>query len=131
MHDSSPPSKAYGPYTPIRQVGDLYFTAGHVGVDSATGKADPDIRVQVNMAIANIQNTLGGAGLLLDDVVKVTLFVTDMAQFGAVNEEYVKHFSEPRPARSTVGVKELPRVGGDVQIKVEIEAVAARPREAE
>ena len=129
MQDSPPPSKASGPYSPVRRIGDLYFTAGHVGVDRATGKADPDLCVQVNMAIANLQNTLGGVGLVLDDVVKVTLFVTDMAQFAAVNEEYVKHFAEPRPARSTVGVKELPRVGGDVQIKVEIEAVAAHASE--
>jgi 2-iminobutanoate/2-iminopropanoate deaminase len=64
------------------------------------------------------------AGLELDDVVKTTVFLTDMGNFAAMNEVYEKHFTAPHPARSAIGVRELPRVAGDTPLLVEIEAVA-------
>jgi 2-iminobutanoate/2-iminopropanoate deaminase len=125
MSTAPPLPKTFGPYSPVRRAGNLYLTAGHVGVDPATGQADSDVVAQTATAIANLQTTLATVGLALDDVVKTTIFVTDMTDFGAVNEEYLKHFKEPRPARSTVAVKELPRVAAGVSLKIEIEAVAA------
>jgi 2-iminobutanoate/2-iminopropanoate deaminase len=114
----------FGPYTPVRQVGDLYFVSGQVGVDMATKTASEDISEQTHQALSNLKDVLASVNLNLDNVVKTTLFVTDMADFAIVNEVYVSHFVEPRPARSTVAVKELPRVAGSTPIKIEIEAVA-------
>jgi 2-iminobutanoate/2-iminopropanoate deaminase len=120
-------TKTFGPYSPLRQAGDFYFAAGQVGVNPTTGGASPDITAQTRQVLDNLSATLTTAGLSLQDVVKTTVFVTDIADFAAVNEVYVSYFNEPRPARSTVGVRELPRVGGTTAILVEIEAVAYRP----
>jgi 2-iminobutanoate/2-iminopropanoate deaminase len=96
----------FGPYSPIRQAGELYFVSGQIGVDPA------------------IKSAAANAGLGLGDVVKTTVFLTDMGDFAAMNEVYLKHFtSTPRPARSCVAVAELPRVA-DVPLKIEIEAIA-------
>ncbi len=119
------PVKTFGPYSPIRQVGNLYFVSGHIGIDPATGTAGPDIAVQTKQVMDNLRTTLEGAGLTMDGIIKTTIFLTDIGDFGAVNEIYVSYFKEPRPARSTVGVKELPRVSKDVDLKIEIEAIAA------
>ena len=119
-------TKVFGPYSPIRQAGDMYFTAGQVGVNPKTGKASADVRKQTAQALENLKSTLNGAGLEMNDVLKVTLFVTDMSDFAAINEVYLAYFAEPRPARSTVGVKELPRVTADQPLKIEIEAIAAK-----
>lgn len=118
--------KTFGPYSPIRKVGTMYFTAGHVGADKS-GTAQPDAARQTAQALENLAATLATIGLTLNDVVKVTLFLTDMADFGAVNEVYLAHFAEPRPARSTVAVRDLPHVA-EVPLRVEIEAVAAGPQ---
>ncbi len=121
------PSKTFGPYSPLRQAGDLFFTAGQVGVDTASGNAEPDISRQTTQALANLAGVLQTVGLNLNDVVKTTIYVTNMGDFAAVNEVYVTHFAEPRPARSTVAVAELPRVAKNgVPLRVEIEAVAMR-----
>ncbi|HUC89871.1 MAG TPA: RidA family protein, partial [Patescibacteria group bacterium] len=92
-------TKTFGPYSPIRQVGDLYFTAGHIGVDSSTGQASPDITAQTKQTMDNLTATLASAGLTLDDIVKTTIFLTDMGDFAAVNEAYTSYFNGVRPAR--------------------------------
>lgn len=120
-------AKTFGPYSPLRQVGEFYFISGHTGVDPRTGTANTDVRSQTVKALENITQTLRVVGLELDDIVKTTLFLTDMDDFAAVNEVYQKYFNDPRPARSTIGVKELPRVGGDTPLKIEIEAIAKAP----
>lgn len=120
-------AKTFGPYSPVRQVGELYFTAGQVGVDFATKTADADVRVQTAKALDNLAQTLAEVGLSLGDVVKTTLFLTNMDDAGAVNEVYMQYFTiDPRPARSTVAVKELPRVATNTPLKIEIEAIAAK-----
>jgi 2-iminobutanoate/2-iminopropanoate deaminase len=124
--NTTQPTKVFGPYSSILQAGDMYFTAGHIGVDAASGTAKPDTAMQTKKALENLMDTLASVGLASDDVVKTTIFVTDMQDFYAVNEVYVSFFTAPRPARSTIGVKELPQVAGDVPIKIEIEAVAMR-----
>jgi 2-iminobutanoate/2-iminopropanoate deaminase len=117
----------YGPYSPFREAAGLIFTAGQTGVDPATKTASPELAGQVEQALQNLAGVLATAGLKLSDVVKTTIFLTDMNDFQAVNEIYVKHFPEPRPARSCVAVRELPRVAPGIDLKVEIEAVAVRP----
>jgi 2-iminobutanoate/2-iminopropanoate deaminase len=119
-------SPTFGPYSPVRKVGNLYFISGQVGIDVVTHIADVDVTEQTIKVLQNLSIVLDSVGLTLNNVVKTTIFLTDMANFTAVNNEYIKVFNEPRPARSTVGVNELPRVGGDVPILIEIEAVAAK-----
>lgn len=118
-------SRTFGPYSNIRQAGELFFTSGHIGVDPMTGRASARASAQTKQIMQNLTSTLEAQDLTLQDIVKVTVFLTDMNDFDEVNDEYIKHFSDPRPARSTVAVKELPRVA-NVTLKVEIEAVATR-----
>jgi 2-iminobutanoate/2-iminopropanoate deaminase len=115
----------FGPYTPVRRAGDLYFVSGQVGVDPETRTAPRDIAKQTHQALKNLKNSVEGAGLTLDDIIKTTLFLTNMDDFAAVNEIYMGYFAEPRPARSTVAVRGLPRLAGATPILFEIEAVAS------
>lgn len=117
-------SASYGPYTPARRAGDYYFISGQVGVNPETKAAPADVAGQVDQALQNMATVLASAGLQLDDVVKTTVFLTDMSNFGAMNEVYEQHFATPRPARSAIAVRELPRVAGETPLFVEIEAVA-------
>ncbi len=119
---------AFGPYTPIRQAGDLLFVSGQVGVNPDNNVAPKDIAGQTERALLNLENVLRKSGAELNDVVKTTVFLTDMDNFAAMNEAYERRFDSPRPARSAVAVRELPRVGGDTELLVEIEAVALKKR---
>lgn len=114
----------FGPYSPIRKSGSFYFVSGQVGVDPATGKASDDIAQQTRQVLRNLSAVLESVGLRLDQVVKTTVFLADMSDFGAMNTVYESLFSAPRPARSTIAVKELPRVGDEAPLLVEIEAIA-------
>jgi 2-iminobutanoate/2-iminopropanoate deaminase len=87
---------------------------------------DADIKAQTKKTLDALKNTLAGVNLSLDDVVKTTIFVADMSEFAKVNEVYMQYFKEPRPARSTVCVKELPRVATNGPVKIEIEAIARK-----
>ena len=116
----------YGPYTPVREAGNLLFVSGQIGVDPNTKQATPDIEGQTRQALANLAAALKDAGASLDDVVKTTVFLVDMDDFAAMNAVYERVFAAPRPARSTIGVGELPRVGGTSKLLVEIEAVAQK-----
>lgn len=128
MTDAAQPSQpvSFGPYTPVRQVGDTYYISGQVGIDPKTMLASSEVAAQVGQALKNLGTVLRSVGLTHDDVVKTTLYVTDMGQFSRINEVYIAYFHEPRPARTTVGVAELPRLGGDTKLLFEIEAVAVR-----
>lgn len=117
---------SFGPYTPVRQVGDLFFVSGQVGVDFATKTSEADAAWQTGKALDNMAEALASVGLTLDDVVKATVFLTNMDESAYVNEVHMERFSAPRPARSMVAVKELPRVVPGCPLKVEIEAIAAR-----
>lgn len=119
-------TNTFGPYNPVRQAGDFYFVSGQVGVDPDTKTAPEDVAEQTHQALKNLKSMIEGAGLTLDHIVKTTIFLVDMADFPVVNEVYTGYFNEPRPARSTVAVKELPRVAGETPIKIEIEAVACK-----
>ena len=126
MNNQSLPKKTatYGPYSPIKNAGNLYFVSGQVGIDPESKKAPADIKAQTEQVRLNIKAVLDTKNLSLDNVVKTTVYVTDMADFAAMNEVYANYFDSVKPARATVAVKELPRVGGDVDIVIEIDAVA-------
>jgi 2-iminobutanoate/2-iminopropanoate deaminase len=112
--------KAIGPYSQAVKAGGLLFCSGQIPLDPATGElCGADIREQTEQVMENIAAVLAAAGLTFGDVVKSTIFLTDLADFAAVNEVYGGRFSAEPPARSTVEVKGLPRGA-----KVEIEVVA-------
>lgn len=111
---------AVGPYSQAIRVGDLIFTAGQLGLDPATGTfAGEDVAAQTCQAMRNLQAILESAGSGLEQIVKTTIFVTDLADFKTVNRVYGEFFTGDPPARSTVEVSALP-LGG----RVEIEAIA-------
>lgn len=115
-------SKPIGPYSPAIACGDLVFISGQTPLDAATGKlVAGDITAQARQCLDNLGGILDAAGLSFAHVVKTNIFLTDMADFAAVNEVYKSYFAEPYPARSTVAVAALPM--GAV---VEIEMVASR-----
>lgn len=115
---------AFGlPYSTIRQVGDFYYISGHTGVDLSTKTAAPDIKGQTINLFKNLEETLKTYNLDFNDIVKTTVFLTDMGEFAAMNEVYVTYFNDLKPARSSVAIRELPRVA-NVPLKVEIEAIA-------
>jgi len=114
-------AKPQPPYSPVIVSGDLVYTAGQVAHDENGELVADDIVGQTRRTIENVRTCLAAAGCGLEDVLKVTAFLNDMGDMAAYNEVYKEYFSEPYPARSTVGVS-LP--GG---LRVEIEAVARRP----
>jgi 2-iminobutanoate/2-iminopropanoate deaminase len=112
---------AVGPYSPAVGVGDFVFVSGQIPLDADGKIVGYTPKDQARKALENLQSTLAAAGLTLADVVKTTVFIKDMDEFGAVNEVYAEFFQEPYPARSTVEVARLPK-----DLHVEIEAIACR-----
>lgn len=113
---------AVGPYSQAVQVGDFIFIAGQVPLDPATGQLVPgDIAAQTRQVMHNISKILDAAGSSLDDVVKTTIFTTDLAHFGTINTVYGSFFAAAPPARSTIQVAGLP-----LGAQIEVEAVAYR-----
>ena len=109
---------AVGPYSQAVAVGGMLFCAGQIPLDPATGEiVSDDVAAQTERVCANIAAVLRANGMNFSHVVKTTVFLTDMANFGAMNTVYAKHFIEPFPARSTVAVAALPR-GAQVEIEV-------------
>ena len=117
--------KALGPYSAGVSTGCMVFTAGQVGIDPATGKmVEGGVQAQARQALTNLKAILEAAGSGLDQVVKTTVFLQDMGEFGLMNEVYATFFSGEFPARSAVQVAALPAGAA-----VEIEAVALLPCE--
>jgi 2-iminobutanoate/2-iminopropanoate deaminase len=111
---------AVGPYSQAVQVGDLVYTAGQLGIVPGTKEfAGTDIEAQTRQALENVKAVLEAAGSCLQHVVKTTVFLQDIEEFGRMNGVYAEFFPENPPARSAVQVAALP-LGG----RVEIEAVA-------
>lgn len=110
--------KAIGPYSQAIRSGGFVFTAGQVALDPASGElVSGGVAEQTARALENLQAVLAAAGSGLSQVVKTTVFLVDMADFGAMNEVYGRAFGTHRPARSTVAVAALPR-GARVEIEV-------------
>ena len=111
-----------GPYSPSVRIGDLVAVAGQVGIDPATGElVSDDLTAQVEQTFRNIAACLQVSGAGLDDVIRVDVYLTEVADFAAMNEAYARAFTEPYPARTTV------YVGLPLGIKVEITVLAVRP----
>ena len=121
-------TKTYGPYSPARVVGDMVYISGQVGVDPETKTAGSDVTAQTKQVLENMARVLASEDLELSDVVKTTIYLRDMADFAEVNEVYGSYFSQPFPTRACVEVSGLPRVGGDTEILIEIEAMAQKRR---
>jgi 2-iminobutanoate/2-iminopropanoate deaminase len=111
---------AAGPYSQAIRAGELVFTAGQIGIHPASGElAGDDVQDQAAQALANLRAILEAAGSGVDRLVKVTVFLADIADWPAVNEVYAREVPEPFPARSAFAVRDLPKGA-----RVEIEAVA-------
>ena len=110
--------KAIGPYSQAIRHGGLVYTAGQVALDPATMELVPGgVAEQAERALSNLAAVLAEAGSGFDRVIKTTVYLVDMADFGAMNEVYARHFGTHRPARSTVAVAGLPK-GARVEIDV-------------
>ena len=108
-----------GPYSPALRWGELLFVSGQVGVDPATGApVEGDFGAEVRQVLTNVRTLVEAGGSSMDKVLKATVYLTDMALFGAMNAVYEQFFPEPRPTRSTV------RVGLAKQFRVEIDLIA-------
>jgi 2-iminobutanoate/2-iminopropanoate deaminase len=122
LHTTAAPA-AIGPYAQAVAAGAYVFTSGQIGLDPATGElVDGGIETQARQVMANLAAVLAAGGLTFAEVVKTTIFLVDMSDFGAVNAVYGQSFPGTQmPARSTVAVAALPRGA-----RVEIEAIAQR-----
>ncbi|MDI9517806.1 MAG: RidA family protein [Erysipelotrichaceae bacterium] len=110
--------KAIGPYSPALQIGDFIYVSGQLPVDPKTNElVEDEIRAQTKMSLSNLKAILNEVSLDTRHIVKTTVYMTDLSEFNAMNEEYAKFFNEPYPARSAVQVAALPKGA-----KVEIEA---------
>jgi 2-iminobutanoate/2-iminopropanoate deaminase len=107
-----------GPFSQGVRGGQLIYLSGQVAQDPVTGKLiDGDVARQTDQILRNITATLEAAGKDLHDVVRVGVYLTDMADFAAMNEAYGKHFTQPYPARTAIGVAALP-LGAVVEMDV-------------
>lgn len=113
--------KAIGPYSQGMKTGQFIFTSGQLAFNPETGELynGGDIQEETKIVLTNLSAVLEAGGATLNDVVKVTVFIKDMNQFGLINEVYGQFFNENKPARSCIEVARLPKDGN-----IEIEAVA-------
>jgi 2-iminobutanoate/2-iminopropanoate deaminase len=110
---------AVGPYSHAVRTGGRLFTSGQIPIDAGGRVVGEDIASQTEQALRNLGAVLEAAGLGPNDVVKTTVYMTDLSLFGEMNEVYGRFFGDDPPARSTVGVAALPK-----GVLVEVEAVA-------
>ena len=109
---------AIGPYSQAIQVGNIVYTSGQIPVDPATGQfVEGGIKEQTRQSLLNVKAILEEAGLTMNNVIKTTVFMADMADFADMNAVYATFFAEPYPARSAVAAKALPK-GALVEIEV-------------
>ena len=114
--------KAIGPYSQAIEANGLIITSGQLPIDPATGAFAPGgIKEQTRQSLTNAKAILEEAGIGLGNVMKTTVFLSDMNDFAAMNEVYAEFFSEPFPARSAIAVKTLPK-----NALVEVECIAAK-----
>ena len=119
IHTQNAPS-AIGPYSQAISFGNLVITSGQIPIDMATGVFPEGIENQTKVCLTNVKSILAEAGLTMDDVVKTTVFLSDMENFSAMNEVYATFFTEGKyPARSAVEVARLPK---DALVEIEVMA---------
>ena len=113
---------AIGPYSQAIEAGGMVFVSGQLPIDPATGEFAPGgIKEQTRQSLTNAKAILEEAGISMANVMKTTVFLSDMNNFAAMNEVYAEFFSEPFPARSAIAVKTLPK-----NALVEVECIAAK-----
>ncbi|MDX1643181.1 MAG: RidA family protein [Thermoanaerobaculia bacterium] len=123
LHHTDRAPAAIGPYSQAVEVDGFLYTSGQVPLDPATGKMiDGDFEAQARQVLANLRAVLAAAGCTFGNVVKATVYVTDLADFPLLNELYAEAMGEHRPARSTVQVAALP-----AGARIEIDLVARIP----
>lgn len=110
---------AIGPYVQGVIVNNLFYSSGQIPLTAEGDLIEGSITEQTNQVFENLKAVLAEAGSSLDKVVKTMVFISDMNEFGELNEEYARHFGEHKPARSCVEVSRLPK-----DVKVEIEVIA-------
>ncbi|OGH18496.1 MAG: hypothetical protein A3F31_02195 [Candidatus Levybacteria bacterium RIFCSPHIGHO2_12_FULL_38_12] len=113
--------KAIGPYSPIVIAGNIAFCSGQVGASPQTGELARGIEDQTKQTLENLRSVLNSEGFQLSDVVKTTVFLKNIEDFAKMNEIYSLYFNESKPARSTIGVANLPKGA-----LIEIEAIAIK-----
>ena len=114
-------AKAIGPYSPAVKAGNLLFLSGSIPLDPVSGQVVAGgITEQTTRVMENIKALLTAAGADFNQVVRTTVFMTDLGEFTAMNEVYAGYFSAPYPARSTVQVVKLPK---DVRVEIDVIAV--------
>jgi len=115
-------STPVGPYTPVVRAGDLLVVSGQLGL-GPDGLVDGGVGPQLRRALENLRGLVEGAGARLDQVVKTTVFLTDMDDYATMNEVYCEAFGDHRPARSAVAVAALP-LGAVVEVEAWLHAPA-------
>ena len=120
IHTDHAPA-AVGPYSQAIRAGGLLITSGQLGLVPETGELPEGVAAQTEQALKNVDAILQAAGFARTDVVKTTVFIRNMADFGTVNGIYAAYFGEHKPARSCVEVSALPKNG-----LVEIEVTASK-----
>ena len=111
---------AIGPYSQAIQMGQSVFVSGQLPVNPQTGEIPEDIKEQTKQSLNNVKEILKEAGASLEDVVKVTVFLKDLANFSKVNETYGEFFTENYPARCCIEISRLPK---DAGVEIEVMAV--------
>ncbi len=112
---------AIGPYSQAIEVNGMVFTSGVIPVDPATGVIPEGVEAQATQAFTNLTNLVEASGATMSQVVKTTVFIKEMNDFGKINEIYAKFFKEPYPSRSCVEVARLPK-----DVLLEVEAIVAK-----
>lgn len=110
---------AIGPYSQAIEINGMVYTSGVIPVDPATGVVAEGVEAQAEQAFKNICNLVEASGSKAENIIKTTVFIKEMNDFGKINEIYKKYFKEPFPARSCVEVARLPK-----DVLLEIEAIA-------
>lgn len=112
---------AIGPYSQAIEVNGMVFTSGVIPVDPTTGVIPEGVEAQATQAFTNLTNLVEASGAAMSQVVKTTVFIKEMNDFGKINEIYAKFFKEPYPSRSCVEVARLPK-----DVLLEVEAIVAK-----
>lgn len=113
---------AIGPYSQAIEANGMVFVSGQLPVDPATGEFAPGgVKELTRQSLTNVKHILASVGLTMENIVKTTVFLTDMADFAEMNEIYTSFFGGAAPARSAVAVKALPKGA-----RVEVECIAVR-----
>lgn len=117
---ASPFPQPIGPYSPAVRVGNMLYLSGQIGVNPLTMELDQGIRAQTHRAFQNMKAVIHASGGVFEKIAKITIYLTEMDSFSVVNQIMAEYCKEPFPARSTIGVKELPK-----NALVEIEGIVA------